>query len=172
MANTEFNAGPVNVRSIEHLLIISLRHLPEASDSLATALQAAGLAGTPGPGLVLGQSPWALWISPSEVILLANNQMQANAAKAALADSQLACALDQSDALLALDLRGPQLDDLLLRLIDSRSLPGVPGSAVRVRLADIAVILIRQTPDRLWLLVERPQSHYLTNWLKHAGTAL
>jgi heterotetrameric sarcosine oxidase gamma subunit len=172
MANTEFNAGPVNVRSIEHLLIISLRHLPEASDSLATALQAAGLAGTPGPGLVLGQSPWALWISPSEVILLANNQMQANSAKAALADSQLACAVDQSDALLALDLRGPQLDDLLLRLIDSRSLPGVPGSAVRVRLADIAVILIRQTPDRLWLLVERPQSHYLTNWLKHAGTAL
>jgi heterotetrameric sarcosine oxidase gamma subunit len=172
MANTEFNAGPVNVRSIEHLLIISLRHLPEASDSLATALQAAGLAGTPGPGLVLGQSPWALWISPSEVILLANNQMQANAAKAALADSQLACAVDQSDALLALDLRGPQLDDLLLRLIDSRSLPGVPGYAVRVRLADIAVILIRQTPDRLWLLVERPQSHYLTNWLKHAGTAL
>ena len=172
MATSEFNAGPVNVRSIEHLPIISLRHLPEASDSLATALQAAGLAGTPGPGQVLGQSPWALWISPSEVILLANNQIQANAAKAALADSPLACAVDQSDALLALDLRGPQLDDLLLRLIDSRSLPGVPGSAVRVRLADIAVILIRQTPDRLWLLVERPQLHYLTNWLKHAGTAL
>ena len=172
MATSEFNAGPVNVRSIEHLPIISLRHLPEASDSLATALQAAGLAGTPGPGQVLGQSPWALWISPSEVILLANNPTQTNAVKTALADNPLACAVDQSDGVLALELQGQQLDDLLLRLVDSRSLPCTPGSAVRVRLADIAVILIRHMPDRLWLLVERPQAQYLTNWLKHAGAAL
>ena len=172
MATTDFNAGPVTVLSIDPLLVISLRHLPDAGDSLSMALKAAGLSGVPCPGQVIGQSPWALWLSPSEVILLANNPTQTNAVKTALADNPLACAVDQSDGVLALELQGQQLDDLLLRLVDSRSLPCTPGSAVRVRLADIAVILIRHMPDRLWLLVERPQAQYLKNWLKHAGAAL
>jgi sarcosine oxidase gamma subunit len=89
-----------------------------------------------------------------------------------MVDTSLACAVDQTDGVLALELQGPQLDDLLLRLVDSRSLPLSPGTASRARVADIAVTLVRLESDRLWMLAERAQAHYLMNWLQHAGAAL
>jgi sarcosine oxidase gamma subunit len=61
---------------------------------------------------------------------------------------------------------------LLQRLVDSHSLPMTPGSATRVRLADIAVTLVRQAPERIWLLVDRCHAHYLANWLNYAGEAI
>jgi sarcosine oxidase gamma subunit len=89
-----------------------------------------------------------------------------------MVDTPLACAVDQTDGVLALELQGPQLDDLLLRLVDSHSLPRSPSTASRARLADITITLVRHESDRLWMLAERPQAHYLMNWLKHAGVAL
>ena len=172
MAATDFNAGPVSVRKIETLVVVALRHLPEAADTLVTALRAVGISAAPNPGQVLGQNPWALWRSSSEVILLATHRNHADAAVVAMVDTSLACAVDQTDGVLALELQGPQLDDLLLRLVDSRSLPLSPGTAYRARVADIAVTLVRLESDRLWMLAERPQAHYLMNWLKHAGAAL
>jgi sarcosine oxidase gamma subunit len=89
-----------------------------------------------------------------------------------MVDTPLACAVDQTDGVLALELQGPQLDDLLLRLVDSRSLPRSPGTASRARVVDIAVTLVRHESDRLWMLAERPQAHYLMNWLNHVGATL
>ena len=172
MAATDFNAGPVSVRKMETLVVIALRHLPEADAALVTALRAVGISAAPDPGQVLGQNPWALWRSPSEVILLATHREHTDAAVAAMVDTPLACAVDQSDGVLALELQGPQLDDLLLRLVDSRSLPRSPGTASRARVVDIAVTLVRHESDRLWMLTERPQADYLMNWFKHAGAAL
>jgi sarcosine oxidase gamma subunit len=86
--------------------------------------------------------------------------------------TSLACAVDQTDGVLVLELQGQQLDDLLLRLVDSRSLPRSPGTAFRARLADITITLVRHESDRLWMLAERPQAHYLMNWLNHAGVVL
>ena len=172
MAATDFNAGPVSVREIETLVVIALRHLPEADAALVTALQAVGISAAPDPGQVLGHNPWALWRSPSEVILLATHREHADAAVAAMVDTSLACAVDQSDGVFALELQGPQLDDLLLRLVDSRSLPRSPGTASRARLADITITLVRHESDRLWMLAERPQAHYLMNWLNHVGATL
>jgi hypothetical protein len=37
---------------------------------------------------------------------------------------------------------------------------------------DIAVTLVRHESDRLWMLAERPQAHYLMNWLNHVGATL
>jgi len=172
MAATDFNAGPVSVSKMETLVVIALRHLPGADAELLTALRAVGISAAPDPGQMLGQNPWALWRSPSEVILLATHREHTDAAVAAMVDTPLACAVDQSDGVLALELQGPQLDDLLLRLVDSRSLPLSPRTASRARVADIAVTLVRLESDRLWMLAERPQAHYLMNWLKHAGAAL
>ncbi|MEY3124057.1 MAG: Sarcosine oxidase, gamma subunit family [Pseudomonadota bacterium] len=172
MAATDFNAGPVSVRKMETLVVIALRHLPEADAALVKALRAVGISAAPDPGQVLGQNPWALWRSPSEVILLATHRNHADSAAAAMVDTPLACAVDQTDGVLALELQGPQLDDLLLRLVDSRSLPRSPGTASRARLADITITLVRHESDRLWMLAERPQADYLMNWLKHAGAAL
>ncbi len=172
MVETDFNAGSVSVRKIETLVVLALRHLPEAADTLVTTLQTVGISAAPNPGQVLGQNPWALWRSPSEVILLATHRKHTDAAVAAMADTSLACAVDQSDGVFALELQGPQLDDLLLRLVDSRSLPLSPGTASRARVADIAVTLVRLESDRLWMLAERPQAHYLMNWLNRAGAAL
>jgi sarcosine oxidase gamma subunit len=87
-------------------------------------------------------------------------------------DTSIACAVDQSDGVFALELQGPHLDDLLLRLVDSRSLPRSPGTASRARLADITITLVRHESDRLWMLAERPQAHYLMNWLNHVGATV
>ena len=172
MVETDFNAGSVSVRKIETLVVLALRHLPEAADTLVTALRAVGISAAPKPGQLLGQNPWALWRSPSEVILLATHRKHADAAVAAMVDTSLACAVDQSDGVLALELQGQQLDDLLRRLVDSRSLPGLPGTSTQARLVDISITLVRHELDRLWMLTERPQADYLMNWLKHAGACL
>ena len=176
MAALEFDAGPVAVRRIEPLSVIALRHLPGAGESLAAALRAAGVGGLPSPGRALGngqsQGTTALWRSPSEVVLLATERAAADAAMAALAADALACAVDQSDGTLALELQGPRVDELLHRLVDSHSLPMTLGSAVRVRLADIAVTLVRRDHERIWLLADRSHEHYLASWLAYAGAAL
>ena len=91
---------------------------------------------------------------------------------AALAADALACAVDQSDGTLGLDLQGPRVDELLQRLVDSHSLPMTLGSAIRVRLADIAVTLVRLDHDRIWLLADRSHEHYLASWLAYAGAAV
>lgn len=180
MAAPRFDAGPVAVGRIEPLAVIALRHLPGAGEALAAALRAAGVAAVPLPGQMLGpgqeagpgEGSAALWRSPSEVTLLAGNRAAADAAMAALANTALACAVDQSAGTLALELQGPQVDALLQRLVDSRSLPMMPGSATRARLADIAVTLARRGPERIWLLADCSHAHYLANWLAYAGAAL
>lgn len=176
MAALEFDAGPVAVRRIEPLAVIALRHLPGAGESLADALCAAGVTGVPSPGQALGdgqsQGTTALWRSPSEVVLLATERAAAEAAMAALAADALAYAIDQSDGALALELQGPRVDELLQRLVDSHSLPMTLGSAIRVRLADIAVTLVRLDHDRIWLLADRSHEHYLASWLAYAGAAV
>jgi len=176
MAAPEFDAGPVAVRRIEPMAVIALRHLPGAGESLVAALRAAGVTGVPSPGQALGngqsQGTTALWRSPSEVVLLATERAAADAAMAALAADALACAVDQSDGTLALELQGPRADELLQRLVDSHSLPMTLGSAVRARLADTAVTLVRLDHDRIWLLADRSHEHYLASWLAYAGAAL
>jgi sarcosine oxidase gamma subunit len=172
MVETDFNAGAVSVRKIETLVVVSLRHLPEAVDTLLTALRAVGISAAPNPGQVLGQNPWALWRSPSEVILLTTHRNLADAALATMIGTSLACAVDQTDGVVALELKGQQLDDLLLRLVDSRSLPRLPGASSQARLVDISITLVRHESDRLWILSERPQADYLMNWLQHTGACL
>lgn len=176
MATPEFDAGPVAGRRIEPLAVIALRHLPGAGEALARALHAAGIADVPAPGQAVGNGrrpgTWALWRSPREVTLMAFDQTEAHGAMAELAADALACAVDQTDGTLVLELQGPLVDDLLRRLVDSRSLPGAPGSAVRARLVDIAVVLARPQSDRVWLLADRSHEHYLADWLAYAGDAL
>ena len=176
MAMPEFDAGPVAVRPIEPLAVVALRHLPGGGEALAAALRAAGVTAIPAPGQALGngRNPggWALWRSPSELTLLACERATADAAVAALAAEPLACAIDQTDGSLALALQGPQVDELLRRLVDSLSLPVRPGTATRARLADTAVTLVRERPDTLWLLADRSHAHHLANWLAYAGAAL
>lgn len=174
MAGPEFEAGPVEVRRIEPLAAIALRHPPGASEALAGALRAAGVTGIPSPGEVLsvGQGTSALWRSPSEVVLLATERAAADAALAALAADALAGAVDQSDGTLDIEMQCPWVDEFLQRLVDSHSLPMTLGSAVRARLADIAVTLVRHDHDRIWLLAGRSHEHYLASWLAYAGAAL
>jgi hypothetical protein len=94
MVETDFNAGSVSVRKIETLVVVALRHLPEVANTLVTALQAVGISAAPNPGQVLGQNPWTLWRSPSEVILLATHRNHTDAAVAAMVGTSLACAVN------------------------------------------------------------------------------
>lgn len=176
MAAPEIDAGALAVRRIEPLAVIALRHLPGACDALAAALRAVGVAAIPAPGQVIGKESghgaWALWRSPSEITLLTCEPSTAQAAVASLVHTHLACAVDQSQGTLALELQGQQVDELLQRLVDSRSVPIRPGVVTRARLADIAVTLLRQQTDTLWLLADRSHEHYLISWFSYAGAAV
>ena len=176
MAAPDLEAGPVDVRRIEALNVIALRHLPEAIDVLAAALRAAGVVNVPSPGQVVcdesSYRSWALWRSPSEVTLMTFEPVTAQAAIALLTHTRLACAVDQSQGVLALELQGTQVDELMVRMVDVLALPMKPGAATRARLADIAVTLVRQQPDTLWLLTDQCHEAYLTSWLAYAGAAM
>lgn len=164
------DVATVEIRRIEPLFVLAIRHLPDAADEVEAALRSTGLPGLPWPGQVLGRDPWILWRSPSELMLLSTTRTGPNALTDAIGNGLLACAVEQSDGLIGFELRGAQVDEMLRRLVDHRSVPGSVGSAARVRLADIAVVLLRVGTDKVWLLADRGYEHYLRAWFNYLAT--
>ncbi|MFM8664955.1 MAG: hypothetical protein ACKODU_09055 [Limnohabitans sp.] len=172
-------AGGVTVSRVESCVVMALRYLPDGKDNVVQALRAVGLVAVPAPGQWVGPAadvasslgPWALWRSPTEVTLL-SDQGCAAVVQTALAGQRFACAIDLSDGVLILELRGAgasNLDDLLAHLMDIRSIPATAGAASRARLVDIPVVSMRLGSDRLWLMADACQDDYLSAWLQHAG---
>lgn len=79
-----------------------------------------------------------------------------------------ALAVDLSEAVAVLELRGPALDEWLAHLVDANAIPHEPGRVSRCRLADVPAMLLRLEADRLWLVVDRPLEPYVTDWLAYA----
>lgn len=172
--------GPVTVRVITPLVVSSVRHLVGAGETVATALRRAGVPAVPTPGHFLGplalaqqtQGPWTLWCSPTEVMVLGVDDAYAKGLKAELVNEPLACVIDQSDAILIFELTGAYLDQFMSRLLDSHSIPARSGLASIGRLKEIRVTLMRFTPDRLWLMIDRSHGEYLQGWLCWVSTTL
>ncbi|MFN5722431.1 MAG: hypothetical protein ACK47O_01240, partial [Betaproteobacteria bacterium] len=100
------DVATVEIRRIEPLFVLAIRHLPDAADEVEAALRSTGLPGLPWPGQVLGRDPWILWRSPSELMLLATTRTGPNALTDAIGNGLLACAVEQSDGLIGFELRG------------------------------------------------------------------
>jgi heterotetrameric sarcosine oxidase gamma subunit len=159
---------------VEPMHVLSLRHLPGGgSAALATVLAEQGMPALAQPGRTSGVDPLFIWRSPNETLVLTAEALSAAALLAALRPTPgaLACVLDLSHGTLVVKLQGTHVDALLSRLVDAQALPRDAGQASRVRLADIAALVWREAPDRVGLLVDRANDHYLARWLSYAADA-
>jgi sarcosine oxidase gamma subunit len=162
-------AGLPGCRLLAGTSAITIRHF--AGDPTAReAVQQAGLAWCDTPGQLAGTGPWLAWRSPQEAIAIGFDPGPLRSVLAALAPGRHAgaAAADWSEALGAIELHGPMLQDWLAHLVDATAIPRQAGRATRARLADVAVMLLRLDPGRLWLLAERPLLPYLQEWLAYA----
>jgi heterotetrameric sarcosine oxidase gamma subunit len=163
------------LRVVETTQVLSLRHLPGGgAATLGAMLAGHAAAALPDPGRCCGSEPRLIWRSPSEILLLTEDPTLASVLLAARlpAPRALACALDLSSGTLHLVLQGSGVHALLSRLVDAQALPREAGQASRMRLADIAAVVWREAPDRVGVLVDRTNDHYLAHWLRYAADAL
>lgn len=175
----ESDAGTVVMRSLEPLHVLALRHLPGGAQTVAQALRPLGIDTLPVAGQLASHAAGAarscvLWRSPSEWTLVSTDPHPIQWVEQALqAPDQEghACAVNLSDGIVGLDLQGPMVNALLMRLLDAASLPGDAGQAKRVRLVDVPVTLVRFGDHHLWLLADRSHDHYIAGWLAHACAA-
>ena len=162
-------AAGLRVSIVEPLRVLSMRCLPGGAPSIASAL---GIAELPGPGRFHGDDPLLQWRSPSEWLHIGSRDEPADALLRALpAGAGVAQATDLSAGTIVFELQGTALDALLQRLLDATVQVGQPGQGTRTRLADIAVVAMRLSEQRLWLLADRANDHYLAHWLAYAGAS-
>jgi sarcosine oxidase gamma subunit len=148
---------------------ITIRHFP-GDASARHAVQQAGLAWCETPGTFTGTGPWLAWRSPQEAIAIGCEPARLRTLLAALAPGRNAgaAAVDISEAIGGVELHGPMLDEWLAHLVDATAIPRQAGRVTRARLADVAVMLLRLAPERLWLLAEKPLLPYVQEWLAYA----
>ncbi|MBV9344558.1 MAG: hypothetical protein JO341_03240 [Gammaproteobacteria bacterium] len=143
----------------------SLRYL-SANGALAAAVQAATGQGLPAAGrLVAAGACWLAWRSPTETIVVAEEPGPIERLVGAVGEQEDGCALELSGALAGISLAGPALAELICRL--GGPAPGAsPGEACRVRLADVAVLILCPRPQTVQLLIERPLCGHLLGWIR------
>ena len=176
----DLDTGTVVMRSLEPLYVLALRHLPGGAPAVAQALRPLGIDTLPAAGRHASSAagaagPCVLWRSPSEWTLVSTDPHPVQLVEQALQASALegqACAVNLSDGIMGLDLQGPKVNALLIRLLDAASLPREAGQAKRVRLVDVPVTLVRFGDHHLWLLADRSHDHYIAGWLAHARAAV
>ncbi len=159
-------------RQLSGVTALTIRHF--AGDSSARAAVLAQGLNWPELALsVSGQDPYLAWRSPQETLALGLRGEPLHALLAALAPgrSETAVAIDLSESLAVFELHGVQLDAWLSHLVDALSIPRQTGQCTRCRLADIAVLLLRLDPERVWLVADRPVAPYLSNWLSYSHQA-
>lgn len=165
--------GQPGCRRLDGLRVVTLRHT-ESPAAAAAALEDIGLALPPKTGdLTSTGGLHAVHRQPEETLVLGPDAPVFDALLGALPPGRHAdaVALDLSHGLAVIELGGPHLDDWLSHLVDVQAIPTAPGRASRGRLVDIAVLMVRLAPDRLWLVVDRSLCPYLANWLSftHQG---
>lgn len=168
MDNSEQQVAPPHWQLLAGMGAVAVHHLAD-DESAARALAQIGLA-APGSGRCSGEGYIVAWHSPKVWLVLG----QAGATLQALCDtlgpggSDHALAVDVSDAVTLLELRGAGLQPWLARLIDADALPAAAGACVRCRFMDIPVLLLRLAEDIIWLAVDHPLLPYVQDWLDYS----
>lgn len=148
--------------------VLSLRHF-ESDRGMRDAMAATSLSLPNVPGELTGSGPWLAWRSPTETWLLeAGARASADLlARFAPGASPTAMAVDISDALVCFEIMGNDIPHGVPRLVDASAAPTSPGRASCCRLGDAAVMLLQVDERRLWILVERPLSDHVEEWLDY-----
>lgn len=166
-------SAALSVRVVPGLRVLSLRYLGGGAAAVDAVAAANGLTQLPEPGHFRGIDPWLVWAGPAELLLLTTSTAVAEGVQMALAPGReaLACALDQSNGCLALELVGLRAADVLLRLLDVNAVPKRVGEGTRTRLMDIGTVVLRLETDRVLLVIDRVHGVYATRWIRHAMDA-
>jgi sarcosine oxidase subunit gamma len=123
-----------------------------------------------------GTDPVICRIAPDAWLLQSRRDSGSDLAAAIRSKSEaLSCAVtDLSDALVTLELEGPDSYALLARGCGLDLSPGAFGvrTCTRTRLAQCAVLVRHAAPARIELVVDRSLAHYLHGWLLDAAMGL
>lgn len=161
------------VRVAASMQVVSLIHLP--GDPRASEVVSSCGWRLPGEaGSTFGTDPCLIWRQPGETLVVSSRPRALDPLLAGLAASPgaLATAIDLSHAVIVFELNHRALDTWVSRLVDSSALPREVGAAWRARLGDIAVLVVRRSPERAWLIADRALAHYLGHWLAYSHERL
>lgn len=170
----ELDAMHPTMERLNGWAVATIRVFKGGEPALAAAAgDALGAAWPQRHGEWTGTGPWLLWRSPQERLALACTREQLGALLSALRPgaSESGCALDLSEAVALWRLQGEALPGVLARLADASALPA-PGSATRLRWADVAVVLARHSEHEALLLADATLEPYLQNWWAYACEGL
>ncbi len=168
-------SAQLQCRALDSFRVLTLRHF-NAEHVVASACARAGFVSLPSPRNFIGTDPLLLWRSPSEYLCVATSHAHTTVDllldELAPSREPLACAIELTDGMVALEISGPRIDDLLSRLADASSAPRSAGQGSRMRLADIAIFALRPSEQILWLMADRSHARYLVDWLGYAADAI
>ncbi len=158
----------VNIQRIENQSIVSLKVSRESLESARDRLQLAlSLSAT-------GRDPRSLWLGPDQWLLVSNSMTPDSIVKRckdALAEI-LHNAVDYSAGLVVLRIVGANAGALLATGsgIDFRPEKFPIRTCCRTRLAQIAAVILAETPLQFDIYVERSYGTYLNDWLTDASS--
>jgi len=163
------NSG-VSIERIEDLSIVSLKVSKKSPESAREKLQLAS------PLRVTGGDPRSVWLGPCQWLLVSNSTNPDSIVKncqETLAGI-LHNAVDYSAALVVLRIVGLHARQILATGsgIDFRPGKFPIRTCCRTRLAQVAVVIVAETPEQFDLYVDRSYGTYLNNWLTEAADIL
>jgi sarcosine oxidase subunit gamma len=124
---------------------------------------------------VSGDDPRCLWFGPDRWLLVSDTMTPEaiiDSCDQAL-DGMLHNAVDYSAGLVVMRLAGSDARQVLATGtgVDLRSNSFPVDTCCRIRLAEIAVVLVADSPDSYELYVDRSYEDYLSNWIKESSSA-
>lgn len=161
------NSG-VSIERIENLSIVSLKVSGKSLESARDRLQLAL------PLSAAGGDPRSLWLGPDQWLLVSNSMTPDSIVgncKETLAEI-LHNAVDYSAGLVVLRIIGPNAGALLATGsgIDFRPEKFPIRTCCRTRLAQVAAVIVAETPEQFDVYVDRSYATYLIDWLTDASS--
>jgi sarcosine oxidase gamma subunit len=157
------------VRVAAPVQVVSLFH-PRGDRRAGDLVSACGWRLPVEAGSTCGSDPCLIWRQPGETLAVSSTPKALDPLLARLVatPSAAAAAIDLSHAVIVFELNHRALDAWLSRLVDSSALPRAAGAAWRTRLGEVAVLVVRRSPEQAWLIADRALAHYLAQWLAYS----
>jgi heterotetrameric sarcosine oxidase gamma subunit len=111
------------------------------------------------------------WRSPTETLLLSNDQAAFDELERQLAAAPDGCMVNQTGGITVLRMQGLKAGDLLLRLGAATAIPNL-GEARSGRFAELQVVAACLLPGEFLLLVERVYANHLLEWIRATAADL
>lgn len=158
----------VSIERMEDLSIVSLKVSRKSLEESRDRLQLAS------PLQATGSDPRSLWLGPDRWLLVSGSTPSDSIiekCKVALGRN-LYSAVDYSAGLMVLRVAGPDAGQLLATGSGLDFRPGKfpVGTCYRTRLAQVAAVIVSETPGQFDVYIDRSYGTYLNDWLTEASS--